>query len=177
MTTVIVFGITGIFVADEIKRVLSHYGLIEVRGSYIKKEQGEPEFLIIECASRAKIDVDGGIIVMIGEAGKSSVLEIPKTFVGIAYSKDLGSLQLLKNNNITTLTCGMSGDNTIILSSVGESTASVCLQRSIKTLDGNIIEPQEYPVHLVEKITDYALMAAFGILLLSGIEPDPTIEY
>ena len=177
MTTVIVFGITGSFVADEIKRVLSHYGLIEVRGSYIKKENGNPQFLIIECASRAKIDLDTGIIVMIGEAGKSCVLDIPKSFMGIAYSKDLGSLELLKNNDITTLTCGMSSDNTIILSSVGENTASVCLQRSIKTLDGKIIEPQEYPVHLVEKITDYALMAAFGILLLSGIEPNEKVEY
>ena len=177
MTTVIVFGITGGFVSDEIKRVLSHYGLIEVCGSYIKKEHEKPEFLIIECASRAKVDVDNGIIVMIGEAGKSCVLDIPKSFIGIAYSKDLGSLELLKNSNITSLTCGMAADNTIMLSSIGENTASVCLQRSIKTLNGNIIEPQEYPVHLKEKITDYALMAAFGILLLSGIKPDPSIEY
>ncbi len=176
MTTVVLFGITGGYIADEIKRVLEHYGIIAISGSNIYEVEPEPKFLLVECSTRAKIDAGSGIIVMIGEIADSCRLAIPNEYKGVVYSSDKGALKILMNNNIQTIVCGMSEESTLILSSIGENTASVCLQRRIITLGGNTVEPAEYPVKLKNKITDYALLAAFAILLLSDIEPRD-IEY
>jgi len=171
MTTVILYGLTGGFVAEDIKRILSHYGLIYVCGSRIQEENSKPKYLIIEYTTTANIDTSDGIIVMTGEISSSSHLIIPQGYKGIVYSSDIGALELLKRNQVTTITCGMSSTDTLMLSSIGEDTASVCLQRKIITLSGKEIEPREYPVKLKERITDYALLAAFGILLLTDTEP------
>ncbi len=171
MTTIILYGLTGGFVAEDIKRVLSNYGMISVCGSTIREKRGESDFLIIEYTSKANINTTTGIIVMTGEISSASQLKLPQDYKGIVYSGDIGALELLKQNNIETITCGMSNTDTLMLSSVGEDTASVCLQRRIETLNGKEIEPREYPVKLKERITDYALLAAFGILLLTDTEP------
>lgn len=176
MTTIILYGLTGGFVAEDIKRVLSNYGMISVCGSNIKENKGESDFLIIEYTTKANINTSSGIIVMTGEISSASQLKLPQDFKGIVYSGDVGALELLMDNGIETITCGMANTDTLMLSSVGDDTASVCLQRKIETLSGKEIEPREYPIKLKERITDYALLAAFGILLLTDTEPRD-IEY
>lgn len=171
MITVVLYGITGGRVADEIKRILSHYGIISVRGTNIEEVKKEPEFLIIECTTSANINAQKGIIVMTGETSESFQLKLPQTYKGIVFSNDTLALKKLSDNKITTVTCGMSNKDTMVLSSVTDNTASVCLQRKIITLSGNEVEPCEFPVKLKTPITDYALLASFAILLLSDIKP------
>lgn len=176
MNTVILFGITGGYVAEEIKRIISHYGIVAICGTRVDIESSNPNFLIIEYSTRVNLNGGKGMVVFIGEVGTSCTLNVPKNFKGIVYSGDRGALEVLQRSGLDAITCGMSNKDTIILSSIGQSSASVCLQRKISTLDGNIVEPCEYPVRLKNKITDYALLAAFAILLLCGIEPKD-IEY
>ena len=71
MTTVILYGLTGGYVAEDIKRVLANYGLIAVCGNHISEEKEEPKFLIIEYTTNANIETNSGIIVMTGEISKS----------------------------------------------------------------------------------------------------------
>lgn len=172
MITVVLYGITGGYVSQEIKNMLSEYGVVSVCGTNVEQYGKNAEYLIVECAMRAKIKTDGGIIVMIGEISDSCVLKIPQNFLGVVYSSDVGALKLLMDKKIKTVTCGMSNKDTIILSSVKENTASVCLQRKITSIGGKIIEPSEFPFKSEHKITDYALMASYAILLLSGNIPD-----
>ena len=40
MTTVILYGLTGGYVAEDIKRVLANYGLIAVCESYQRRKRG-----------------------------------------------------------------------------------------------------------------------------------------
>ena len=170
MTTVILYGLTGGYVAEDIKRVLANYGLIAVCGNHISEEKEEPKFLIIEYTTNANIETNSGIIVMTGDISKSFHLKIPEGYKGIVYSSEIGALELLRDNNVTTITCGMSNTDTLMLSSISENTASVCLQRKIITLSGREVEPREFPIKLIDRITDYALLAAFGILLLTDTE-------
>ena len=129
-------------------------------------------FLVAEYSTRVNIAKGSGVVVLLGEIGDNCIFDIPNNFKGVVYSGDKKGLQLLQKHGITTLTCGMCESDTLILSSISESTASVCLQRKIITVKGDIIEPREYPIRLKNKITDYALLAAVGILLLYGIEPN-----
>ena len=171
MITVVLYGITGGRVADEIKRILSHYGIISVRGTNIEEIKENAEFLLIECNTSANINSEKGIIVMTGEISESFQLKLPRTYKGIVFSSDRIALKKLMENKITTVSCGMSNKDTMVLSSVTDDTASVCLQRKIITINGNEVEPCEFPVKLKTPITDYALLAAFAILLLSDIKP------
>ncbi len=176
LKTIILFGITGGYVADEIKRILSYYGIATVCGTSINLANTNPNFLVMEYSTRVNVKGGNGIVVLIGQITKNSVLDVPYNYKGIVYSSDKGALELLRDNNITAITCGMSSHDTLILSSIGERTASVCVQRKIITLSGKTIEAGEYPIRLKNKITDYALLAAFGILLMCDIEP-LDIEY
>lgn len=172
MNLVVLFGVTGGYIAEEIKRVLSHYGIISICGTSIEGKVTEPLFLVTEYSTRVNVARANGVVVLLGEIVDNCVLDVPNSFKGIVYSGDKNGLRLLQNTGITTLTCGMSERDTLILSSITENTASVCLQRKIITINGNVIEPREYPIRLKNKITDYALLAAIGILLLYGIEPN-----
>ena len=176
MNNVVLFGITGGYVADEIKRILSYYGIISVCGISIDVISSNPNFLLLEYSNKVVLKGGKGVAVLIGEISENSILEIPDNYIGVVYSGDSTALRLLQKNNITAITCGMSNLDTLILSSVGDNTASVCVQRQIITLSGKVIEAGDYPIRLKDKITDYALLAAIGILLLCDIEP-LNIEY
>lgn len=172
MVTVVLYGITGIFAAAEIKEFLLPYGFISVSGNSVEQTGENCEFLITEFSTRASIKLKKGIIVMLGEITESCYLKIPDNFIGIVRSSDINALKLLKKCKIKTICCGMSVSDTVILSSITENTANVCLQRKITTLLGTTVEPQEFRVKLKRKISDYALTAGITLLLLAGIVPD-----
>lgn len=171
MVMVVLYGITGGFVADEIKEVLSKYGVLSLCGQRVQSFGKGNKFLVLEFATRADIRTDCGIIVTVGEIAESCFLKLPESFFGVVYSADKNALKLLKARKIKTVTCGMSTSDTVMLSSITKSTASVCLQRKITTVFGQTVDPQEFKVILHKKITDYALMASFAVMLLSGITP------
>ncbi len=171
MNTVVLFGITGGYIAEEIKRILAHYGMVAICGTRIENSFDSPYFLVVEYSTRVNIARGNGVVVLIGEIGDNCIFDIPNSYKGVVFSGDKKGLQLLQKRGITTLSCGMSQSDTLILSSISENTASICLQRKIITITGDVIEPREFPIKLKNKISDYALLAAIGILLLYGIEP------
>lgn len=65
---------------------------------------------------------------------------------------------------------GMSGRNTITLSSIGESECVLSLQRELVTVAGRILERQELPVSCLIGLSKEELMAVFGTLLLLEIQ-------
>ena len=75
------------------------------------------------------------------------------------------------------ITYGLNPLATITASSVstdGEKTSFLCcLQRSIVTLKGKIIEPQEFPVSLPKRVTDIGAMMGFVALgLIFSFSPE-----
>lgn len=65
---------------------------------------------------------------------------------------------------------GMSGRNSITLSSIGESECVLSLQRELVTVTGKILERQELPVSCLIGLSKEELMAVFGTLLLLEIQ-------
>ncbi len=176
MITVVYYGLTCGFITEEISKILAKYGLLWVSGAKITSNCENPKFIAVECNYHADINIYEGIIVTIGKITDNCKLNIKGNYKGVVFSSDSTALRLLKENNITTITCGMASEDTLILSSITDSSAFICLQRRIEALSGNIIEPAEYKVTLTQKVTDYALLAAAAILLLCGIEPEG-LEY
>ncbi len=97
---------------------------------------------------------------------------LPKSRVAVTLASDASVMRRLCGTGCTVVTCGISGDDTLSLSSIGEGTAAVSLQRSIETLAGGQIEPCEIPIKTDLSGDGELVTAASAVLLIAGICPD-----
>lgn len=70
------------------------------------------------------------------------------------------------------LSCGMSGENDLTMSSVGEGECFAALRREIKTLSGRIIDRSEMRVKKGKRLSPEALLAVVGCALMLDTLPD-----
>lgn len=90
----------------------------------------------------------------------------------IVNADDTASFNTLDCTGFCPLTCGLSFRCTVTASSIDEDSFTYCLQRSIYSLDGTEIPPQEFNVFWSEKPTDiFPYLALVTILLLCGVSP------
>lgn len=75
------------------------------------------------------------------------------------------NLLLLNNLDLKVITYGYNQKATITTSSIEENKLLICLQRNIKNVYQEEIEPQEIEIEVFEKINDEAIME-FAILSL-----------
>ncbi len=78
----------------------------------------------------------------------------------------LDNLYLLKDLSIQLITYGFNSKSTITTSSVEENKIMICLQRTIKNLQGKTIEPQEIKKEIFKNEDSYAVMELISLLLL-----------
>lgn len=67
---------------------------------------------------------------------------------------------------------GLSSRDTLTLSSREGSQLWAALQRELVTVEGRVVEPQEFPLELEENAPPMSALAAAGALLLLGIPPE-----
>ncbi|MBR6504229.1 MAG: hypothetical protein IKT41_00660 [Clostridia bacterium] len=72
------------------------------------------------------------------------------------------NLKFLEYIKGVVITYGFNSKSTITLSSVEDNKISVCIQRAIKNIKGEIIEPIEY-VQIIEKIKNVEITDIIGI--------------
>jgi len=170
MITVFIFCKKGDADASSVVNLLSSFGAIHIDGRKITNFESANNFLIISAHDTIEINVQSGIAVFFKTPEKLSCQKIPKGFIGIAEHDDKVALGLLMQNKIETATCGFSSYDTITVSSITEDSAMIGVQRSVKTLKGNIIEPCEFPIKYKKDILRNSLLTAYGILLISGLK-------
>ena len=67
---------------------------------------------------------------------------------------------------------GLSGKDSITVSSLAPDFAVLSLQRELVALDGQVIEQQEIPLLMPHATSAPGLMALYGSLLLLGVAPE-----
>ncbi|WP_312645180.1 hypothetical protein [Hydrogenoanaerobacterium sp.] len=129
----------------------------------------EFDFLLVECEQISFNNKERTIILC-----KSNFLATEKQYstcrsgtIGVVQSDNLAAAQALSEWQIPVISCGMSVTDTLTLSSISPDGAVICLQRSIPTLLGTVIEPFEVPIKLSRPFDSYALMCIVAVLLLS----------
>ena len=65
------------------------------------------------------------------------------------------------------ITCGISGRNTVSVTSKTSDSITLSLNRAIHTL-GGLCEPMELPIPLYEGYSDFDHMAAFAATVIFG---------
>lgn len=88
--------------------------------------------------------------------------------VAVVDSSNAALVRAVSGIRLPAVTCGLSPKDTITLSSIGEDSAVINLQRGITCLDGSVAEPQEIPVSLCAMPDRFVLMSAAAVFLLSG---------
>ena len=70
---------------------------------------------------------------------------------------------------------GLSGKDSITLSSIEPDASVLALQRELVTLDGRVIERQEIPLPIPPATGAAGLMPMYGALLLMGVRPETLV--
>jgi hypothetical protein len=80
--------------------------------------------------------------------------------------EEKNAISLIKDCDIKPIGCGMSGKNTVTVSSNLEQDLNIFLQRNIKTITGSIIGVEEIRLKNPDGLSPYNLMAgAIGALI------------
>lgn len=95
---------------------------------------------------------------------------ISKTYYVIINSDVKNSLSLLKNIGTNIITYGFNAKATITISSIKEENTMLCIQRSMKGIDNNIIEEQEINIKIEKNNVNklYNVLVIFTILEIYG---------
>ena len=76
------------------------------------------------------------------------------------------NVEAINNLKLIAITYGFNSKCTFTVSSITENNIIICLQRSIKNIKSEIIEPQEYILKNEENIEKYAIIATGIIKIL-----------
>lgn len=174
MTTIILYGSKNdTSVGEVLFRALGKYGGVQqLFGKKLYKEPQSqiPEFLVYDLDFSPKIEVEKGVFIFKNKIDHSDKISIPNNFFPIVGSDNACALAYLMKRSTPALSCGMSPRDTLCISSHDFGSAVVSLQRTISSLDGKTIEPHDVTIALLQPAEKYPLLAAVGVLLLSGLD-------
>lgn len=86
---------------------------------------------------------------------------------------DISDIESVNNNNYVILTCGLRLNSTITASSIDDDGFTFCLQRTIFTLSGKKVSPQEFNVKWFKKPDDiFQSLAAVTAMLLCDTDAE-----
>ena len=144
-----------------------------VNGHSVKSfdRPGKSPGLLIELDEPESLSVEKAILIFDSGAALDS-LSLKGQFVAVTASENAEAIKLLKKKKIPAITCGMSSKDTVSLSSRGEGSACVCIQREIEALSGQRVEPREVAVKYEGELSEYSIMAATVTLMLCGALPE-----
>lgn len=154
----------------EIIEILTKYGAKHISDKHIG--DGNSDFTILSIYKRSELNLKKGIIVFIDNGARFKDQIIPLGLIGICEENNLAGLNVLKDNKLETVCCGIGNKNSITLSSIGSVNLFACLQRSLHNFDGKTIEQGEFKIKLSKQYQPFSVMASTAILLLKGITPD-----
>lgn len=109
-------------------------------------------------------------IIMDRNIEENSINQLKELLVETKYlivNSDIVHMERIQNMNLTVITYGFGSKCTVTASSIDEGDIMFCLQRSIYSLNGNKVEPQEIKGDLKEKISNkYLKMALISMNFL-----------
>lgn len=128
------------------------------------------DIVIIESLPPKEFYSPCGVLVFTGTEGiytSETILKTEGNIVAIVSSSDKQTQELLAQNKIKTITCGLSSRDTVTASSIEHDSAVISLQRNLTAFSGKTAEPIEIPVKLCTgySINDMMIITAIKLLI------------
>ncbi len=140
---------------------------------YIKQELhklGENEIFFLNEDSITNLKNIKFQTILIGKKVKENSKEVHEILSKAEYlifNVDITeNLELINNLNLQLITYGFNSKASITASSMEGEEVMVCLQRSIKSVNGKITEPQEITIKAYNNVSKYGVMELLGINLV-----------
>ncbi len=131
--------------------------------------QNTPQWFIAEFEGIPRVMEGNGIAVM-GHLLKERQFPSGKfPWIAIFSPDNTAAARSLAGTGAAAITCGTSPKETLSLASISDSQAVISLQRSLRTLSGEIIEPGDFSIQLTKKVDVFPLLSYCAIRLLSDM--------
>lgn len=136
--------------------------------SLLPPSASQPDLLIIDSSYIHDIHMEKGIVLFKRDVSGFE-LDLPKNFIAVVESDNDKGIEILMKNGLQTITCGLSQRDTLTFSSMDTDRAVISLQREILSLFGENILPRELPITIKSSFSQYQILVAAAILLLSEL--------
>lgn len=97
--------------------------------------------------------------------------------VYIVNTNDAETMRNLSCKEAYVITYGLCNKATLTVSSMGQHHIVLCLQRAISTLDGRIIEPQEFSINLLREQNPETIMLIAAVCLINGVSANALSKF
>ena len=154
------------FIQKSFELLFSSHGILEISSSNIITNSYNSES-IVSITDNLKQLINKGIVIFTPNSSIKYDGLISDDTVCIVNSNDKNSIEYICNNRLSAVTCGLSDKDTFTISGASEDQVSVCLQRTITTLSGNVIDPREFVINLSRQVPLYNIMAVIAIITLT----------
>jgi hypothetical protein len=162
-------------VSDVLAGALRQYGMVQYfNGDVLKRysEKTEPEFCIYDCEELPKLELPSGILLFKNSFLPTKKPEIPMGFLTVFGSHNSRAASALKGTGLIAVACGTSAKDTLSVASLTDSSACVSLQRNVRTVTGEVLEPRDISIELCRQLGPYSLLATCAVFLLAGVPSD-----
>jgi len=125
------------------------------------------KILISESSAVDVITSHKSIIVFKESFSEKNYVGDLKNCTAVVNAENSFSIKTLAGKELQTITCGLSGKDTITISSFTGDCVMISLQREIVSCSGKIIQPKEFPIKIGSTKNLYIIMsyAAAGLLI------------
>lgn len=182
MKTVVLCGKQSDTTLSEVLvQALRQYGQVQYyNGKELKRcsETKNFEFCVYDCEQIPLLELPDTILVFKNSFSVSSEpIRLPEGIPAVFGSQNGKAAEQLKGSQVTPVVCGTSSKDTLSVASLAETSASVSLQRSVRTLCGEILEPKEISIELVQQLGPYPLLATCAVFLLCGMDSEKGFRF
>ncbi len=127
-----------------------------------------PNIIVWDTPWPDKVDSPATLILLKESLQDFSQMHLPPCHGVVMGSDNLAALRFLEGCEVPVITCGLSGRDSLTLTSMAEHSAVIALQRSLPRYDGSRVEPMELPVSFEQPVDRYALLCAVAALGFCG---------
>ncbi len=127
---------------------------------------GAEELVLTQTRRIERMPPGGGLVVFKESFGAGGCVDRRLRCTAIVSAGNERAVRLLSALDAQTVTCGLSGKDTVTITSFTGDSAMLALQRSVCACSGELIQPFELPVRLGRVRDRYALMSLFAAKLL-----------
>lgn len=179
MTNIILCGKTmDNSVSSILIPALARYGGVQYYSPKRFTQSGNDkiQFLVYDCEKLPQFEISNGIILFKNSFSSQEHVKIPSGFSSILEMKNTHAAEMLNGTGTAAITCGTNSKDTLSIAGLDETSAALSLQRSIMTVDGSILEPHDFTIKLLSKLSPNRILAVCAVLLISGINSSQGYE-
>ncbi len=129
--------------------------------------------ILISAQSHFSEAVKNNSIVVISNKFRGDICS--GNFIAVFSSSNNHAIKALNGSGNIAVSCGTSPKDTISAASIDDDKRLVSLQRTIRSIRNEIIEPRDFYIKSSSAL--YPALAACAVLLLLGITPEESFEF